>query len=307
MLTGVHFLLSMTCNYECDHCFLYCSPRTRGTFTSEQLSEVFRQMDKIDSINSVYFEGGEPFLFYPVLLHGLNLAAQKGYSRGVVSNGYWANSKEDARLWLSPLAEIGVNNLSVSDDALHHGTEQGVRTKWVKKVADELGMPSSAICLEPPDLNRAKESKNDRGEPIVGGDIRFRGRAVDKLVKDLPRVDGSGFNSCPDEDFTNPGRVHLDPFGNVHLCQGIIMGNIWKTPLDKLIKEYDVNSHPICSRLHEGGPLKLAQEYGYHDQEGFVDPCHMCYETRKSILNDHPASLGPAMVYGQTFPYNPEY
>lgn len=152
MLTGVHFLLSMTCNYECDHCFLYCSPRTRGTFTSEQLLDVFKQMDAISSINNVYFEGGEPFLFYPLLLHGLKLASQRGYSRGVVSNGYWANSKEDVLLWLGPLAEIGVNHLSISDDSLHHGTEQGIRMKWVKKAADELGLPSGAICLEPPDL-----------------------------------------------------------------------------------------------------------------------------------------------------------
>lgn len=299
MLTGVHFLLSMTCNYECDHCFLYCSPGTRGTFTSDQLFEVFKQMDAIDSINSVYFEGGEPFLFYPLLLNGLKLAAQRGYSRGVVSNGYWANSKEDALLWLGPLAEIGVSNLSISDDSLHYGAEQGIRMKWVKQAADALGLPSSSICLEPPDLNGSAQPVNERGEPIVGGDIRFRGRAVDKLVKGLPRRDGSDFNQCPDEDFANPGRVHIDPFGNVHLCQGIIMGNIRKTPLGKLIREYNVDSHPICSCLQNGGPLKLALEYGYSSREGFVDPCHMCYETRKSILNSYPEYLGPAMVYGR--------
>ena len=30
MLTGVHFLLTYACNYECDHCFLYCGPLSRG-------------------------------------------------------------------------------------------------------------------------------------------------------------------------------------------------------------------------------------------------------------------------------------
>jgi pyruvate-formate lyase-activating enzyme len=39
-------------------------------------------MDAIDSINSVYFEGGEPFLFYPILLQGLKLAAQRGLQPG---------------------------------------------------------------------------------------------------------------------------------------------------------------------------------------------------------------------------------
>lgn len=26
MLTGVHLLLTYTCNFACDHCFLYCGP-----------------------------------------------------------------------------------------------------------------------------------------------------------------------------------------------------------------------------------------------------------------------------------------
>ena len=30
MLTGIHFILTYTCNFECDHCFLYCSPKSKG-------------------------------------------------------------------------------------------------------------------------------------------------------------------------------------------------------------------------------------------------------------------------------------
>jgi len=26
MIKEVHFLLTYTCNFECDHCFLYCGP-----------------------------------------------------------------------------------------------------------------------------------------------------------------------------------------------------------------------------------------------------------------------------------------
>ena len=33
MLTGIHFLLTYSCTSECDHCFLYCSPNAKGTFT----------------------------------------------------------------------------------------------------------------------------------------------------------------------------------------------------------------------------------------------------------------------------------
>ena len=46
MLTGIHVLLTYTCNFECDHCFLYCSPRAEGTFTLEQIREVIEEAGK---------------------------------------------------------------------------------------------------------------------------------------------------------------------------------------------------------------------------------------------------------------------
>jgi MoaA/NifB/PqqE/SkfB family radical SAM enzyme len=29
-MNGIHFLLTYTCNFECDHCFLYCGPKSQG-------------------------------------------------------------------------------------------------------------------------------------------------------------------------------------------------------------------------------------------------------------------------------------
>lgn len=40
MLTGIHVLLPYMCNYECDHCFLYCSPRASGTFTLAKMKDL---------------------------------------------------------------------------------------------------------------------------------------------------------------------------------------------------------------------------------------------------------------------------
>lgn len=299
MLSGIHFLLSMNCNYECDHCFLYCSPRASGTFTSEQLSAVFEQLDRMESVDSVYFEGGESFLYYPLLLHGLKLAAERGYRRGIVSNGYWANSAGDAELWLGPIAEIGLDNLSVSDDSLHHGEEEGIRSRRVQAAAEKLCLPAGAICLERPSLIEDVDPTAEKGAPIVGGDIRFRGRAADKLTEGLPVKVWSGFDKCPDEDLENPGRVHLDAFGNVHLCQGLSMGNIWETPLDELVRNYKVDEHPICHPLLKGGPAELARSCDFQPAAGYVDPCHLCYEVRKSLLNNYPKILAPAMVYGE--------
>jgi MoaA/NifB/PqqE/SkfB family radical SAM enzyme len=64
MLQGVHFLLTYMCNFECDHCLVYSGPKAPGTFTLSQIKDVIDEMTKIDTAEWVYFEGGEPFLYY---------------------------------------------------------------------------------------------------------------------------------------------------------------------------------------------------------------------------------------------------
>ena len=65
-LNGLHILLTYQCTYECDHCFVWGSPRQTGTLTLEQIENILQQA-KDAGVTSIYFEGGEPFLYYPVL------------------------------------------------------------------------------------------------------------------------------------------------------------------------------------------------------------------------------------------------
>ncbi len=100
MITGIHFLLTYTCNLECDHCFVYGGPKANGTFTVSRLRKTFDEIAKIGTAQWIYFEGGEPFLFYPVMLEGIRIAHDMGFKTGVVTNAYWAISEEDAEPWL---------------------------------------------------------------------------------------------------------------------------------------------------------------------------------------------------------------
>ncbi len=61
-LSGVHILLTYTCNYECDHCFVWGGPFKEGTLTLDQLDEILTQAENLRTVEWIYFEGGEPFL-----------------------------------------------------------------------------------------------------------------------------------------------------------------------------------------------------------------------------------------------------
>lgn len=297
-ITGIHILMSYCCTNECDHCFLWGSPLAKGTMSLAQVKEVLRQAKELGTVDFVYFEGGEPFLFYPVMLAGLRAAAGMGFKRGIVTNSYWATTVEDAIEWLRPIAEIGVDDLSLSSDLFHGDAVMTDEARHGVAAAKQLGIPEGVIAIEVP-KGCSGYGEVDKGEPITGGDVRFRGRAVEKLAGDVPHHPWDSFTECPDEDFANQGRVHVDSHGNVHVCQGIIIGNCWRTPLAQIAASYDPAAHPIIGPLLDGGPAELTRRYGLPHDDGYADACHLCYMARNMLRERFPEYLAPANVYGE--------
>jgi hypothetical protein len=295
MLTGIHLLLTYTCSFECDHCFLYCGPRAEGTFILSQIRDVLGQAKATGTVEWIYFEGGEPFLFYPIMVEGLRLAKSAGFSTGIVTNCYWANAVEDAAVWLGPVRDAGVDDLSISDDEFHHAGEEESSALRAARAAEKLGMPVESICIEKPAFEAPADEK---GKPVVKGGALFKGRAVEKLISGLPTSKPDVFIECRHEELVAPERVHVDAYGHVQVCQGISIGNMWETPLSELITGYDASSHPICGPLSKGGPRELARVHGVKLEGEFVDECHYCFLVRRALIERFPGYLAPRQVYG---------
>ena len=297
MLTGIHILLTYRCTYECDHCFLHCGPHRAGAFTIPQLRTLFDEIGRIGTIKTVYFEGGEPFLHYATLLEGVRMARAAGLEAGIVTNAYWATSFEDALCCLRPFRDLDLADFSVSDDEFHDSGAAGSPAKLAQLAATELGLPCAAICIAKP-RTVEQTASGRKGQPVVGGAVLFKGRAAERLTGGLPARCVAEMVSCPHEDLASPERVHVDAYGHVHLCQGISMGNMWRTPLSALVRDYDPYEHPIVGPILRGGPAQLARDFGFDTSGRFVDECHLCYTVRKSLLARFPEWLAPPEVYG---------
>ena len=128
--------------------------------------------------------------------------------------------------------------------------------------------------------------------------VMYRGRAVCKLAPEAPRHPWIEFTTCPHEDLREPGRVHVDPFGNLHLCQGLSIGNLFRTPLRELCAAYDPDAHPVVGPLLRGGPAELMQHYGLAHHPAYADACHACYDARLALRERFPDVLGPDAMYG---------
>jgi MoaA/NifB/PqqE/SkfB family radical SAM enzyme len=295
-LTGLHILLTYQCTYECDHCFVWGSPAQSGVFTLDGLERALRQAVAVGTVNEIYFEGGEPFLFHPLLVAGVAQAKRLGFATGIVSNGYWATTARDALLWLEPLARAGLGQLSVSCDVFH-GQPDDHRPGFAQEAARQLGIACGEIALEPPTGYRDPEAAAP-GLPLSGGDIMYRGRAAERLSGGLPRRPWSEFDTCPYEELVSPSRLHLDPFGNLHLCQGLVIGNLFHRPLTDILDQYDAHRLPVVRELVAGGPAALASQYGLVIEDSYVDACHLCDSARRALRARFPAVLRPAQMYG---------
>ena len=291
-LEGLHILLTYQCTCECDHCFVWGSPWQTGALTLAQIEQILAQA-KEAGVESIYFEGGEPFLYYAILVQAVRKAANLGFAAGIVTNAYWANSVADAEEWLRPFAGR-LADLTVSSDLFHCNESMGERPQNALVAAKWLNLPTGLISIAQPE----EESQETHGQIPDSGAVMFRGRAADKLIAKADFHPWESFDRCPHEDLREPGRVHLDPLGNVHICQGVVIGNLFQKPLRQICDEYDAELHPICGPLLVGGPAALAVEYNVPHSLHYADACHLCYEARQTLRTRFPGELCPNQMYG---------
>lgn len=293
-LNGLHFMLTWQCILECDHCFVWGGPQRSGTWTLANLTQVLDQARELGTVEWIYYEGGEPFLYYPLLVEAVRAAAGRGFRVGVVTNAYWATTLEDALNWLRPLAGL-VEDFSVSSDLYHWEEALSRQAQVACAAAKTLGIPAGVIQVAQP--QGLEWQAGPEAHPSEGGTLMYRGRAAVKLSGKVPHRPWMEFTHCPYEDLQAPGRVHLDPFGNLHLCQGIMLGNVLATPLADLSAAYDPYAHPIVGPLLQAGPAELVRRYALPRQEAYADACHLCYCARSALREKFPAILGPDGMY----------
>lgn len=294
-LSGLHLLLTYECNYECDHCFVWGSPWQTGTMTLENIRQILLQAVELGTINSIYFEGGEPFLYYAIMLRGIQEAVDHGFKVGIVTNSYWATEVDDALVWLRTLEGL-VQDLSISSD-LYHGSEELFRkAQNACQAAEKLEIPIGVISVAQPEVSDAVSAIGQL--PSGESSVMYRGRAAEKLVTLAEKRPWQEYTDCPHENFREPGRVHLDPLGYVHICQGISLGNVFQASLKEICELYDPDTHPITSPLLEGGPAELVRRFDLSLNNGYADACHLCYEARKKLRDRFPDILTPDQMYG---------
>jgi hypothetical protein len=263
--------------------------------TLDDINEILDQAEETGTVRSVYFEGGEPFLFYAVMLAGVRMAHERGFTAGIVTNSYWANSERDALEWLRPFKGM-ISDLSVSSDLFHFDELMSAQAKNAQAAAKELGIPIGVISIAQPEAEDAPSASGQL--PTGDSQVMCRGRASSTLVDKFAYSSWDQFDECPFEDLRDPGRVHIDPLGHLHICQGISLGSLFQQPINDICANYDPDTHAITGPLLAGGPAELVQRYDLDLRESYADACHLCYLAREALRERFPDILTPDQMYG---------
>jgi hypothetical protein len=202
---------------------------------------------------------------------------------------------QDALEWLGPFAGL-IQDLSVSSDPYHWSERLSRQAENASAAAEQLGIPLGVISVGEPEATDADSAVGQLPEGESG--VMYRGRAVEKLASKAALWPWDQFTECPFENLRDPGRLHLDPFGNLHICQGISLGNLFETPLSEICETYDPDSHPITAPLLEGGPVELVRRYGLAHEERVADACHLCDQARRVLRERFSEILMPDQMYG---------
>jgi hypothetical protein len=264
--------------------------------TYQELEGLLEQAATLGDIKTVYFEGGEPMLYYPLLLRGIELATSLGLKARIVTCGYFATNPRDGEAWLRPLKAAGLRGVEVSIDAIHGTGEAYTHGMNLVEAATDLGMSVAVLSVCDPRQEEEQACLNLPDEP---SDVMYKGRAAHELVEGLELHPWEEFDECDVEFLESPKRVHVDPYGNVHICQGILAGNVWESSLAQITRGYSPHEHPIIGPLIKGGPAALVREHWPDCDRGFASQCHACYEVRRVMRKRFRLYLGPAQVYGE--------
>jgi MoaA/NifB/PqqE/SkfB family radical SAM enzyme len=258
---------------------------------------ILSEAKKLGTVNYVAVEGGEPFLYYPIMVKAVKEAVDLGFHVEVLSNCYWATCLEDAIEWLTPIAEAKNVELSLSCDLYHGEKWETEEAKNAAKAAKLLKIKAGVISVRYPNLT---SSINEiEGTKVSSWELMYKGRAFSNLTDKTNKKPFHEFTKCPYEDFTKQERVHIDPLGYVHACQGISIGNAWQKPFSKIIASYSPYQNPILEPLVRGGPAALVETFGLPLNGAYADACHLCTAARLMLRDMYPNILAPDQMYGK--------
>lgn len=235
------FALFRKCNANCEVCCFESSPSCKERLDKNLIKEYIDSAVGDEKLQNISFTGGEPFLEYNLLLELTEYATEKGFNVNLITNCFWANTKEIAIERLAALKKKGLKRMNVSFDEFHNEYVSEKNVINVVEACKKLSIPVVVGMIKKRDTNIGEVlNKLDDGLLNVG-----------LMVYPVLPVGGAAKN-LKAEDFI---KYKLEDISLK--CQ--YDGNI--------VVRYDGKIHPCCNQCVVDTELIV----GDYAEEGYSD------------------------------------
>ncbi len=312
-------IFTYRCTIACRHCLFNCGPKLPDVVMRP--ADAVRYLGQLRATGRiVHIAGGEAMMYWSTLREVCEQAAAAGVPPHFIeTNASWCRERDEVAERLRILQDCGVAGLLISADPYHQVFVLPERRRMAYEVAVEtFGRPNvlaSDLSLEQlQDLREIGRDPWRLAEHVRRSAPRLVGRAGEELAEhlpDRPLEDLAGdamwhaadaAPHCHSEfDAAEMWEMHIDPYGNLQTCCGIVVGNVDRTPLAELITAGFEHVNDLVGLVAQRGPyayLELAQAKGYQPLPAYKQKCHLCWETRKFLRPFYPETFGPAEIYG---------
>lgn len=317
-LSGITWITTYNCNIACEHCFFDTQAEKRY-MDPELVNQALGSLPEQKHMFWQHLSGGEIFIQQEKLFQIIaNIRKHFSKNIGLSTNGFWAKEEQQTRETVQELKRMGVTGIAISADHYHqqHMPLDGPQT--LARIIKEEGIKTHSYIMGarlPEDVEGAKEV-NDSSESIAAQVDQGLGiplaRATERSIgkgslinipkkKAIPQGMCTELCTCLGERTPfNPAMVWIDPYGNVMICYGLCIGNLYQDSLADIITQYDARQNPISQALAQDGPkalFKMAKEVGKKVSKKFYDECDICYQMRCLLKEDYKEVLKPDECY----------
>lgn len=97
----LYLILTYRCTSECSHCFASSSTSKNDPMKLHEIQEYLEKAKELGA-KPIWLLGGEPFLYFDLLLDAVESVKNLGLSIWTTSNAFWTTSEKTALRWLRP-------------------------------------------------------------------------------------------------------------------------------------------------------------------------------------------------------------
>jgi len=303
----LELLVTKTCNSRCMHCSAI-SPEinTASSFLDmEKLRFSIKKIMDLFTISSIMTYGGEPLLFPDVTIELHQIFKKYGVAkRELITNGFFNLNNNDIFKIVTSLIEAGVNQIFLSVDAFH---QEHIPIKYVETFIENVLSTGFRNILLHPAWLVDKENSNDFNIKtchiidklkmkfnisVSNGNIIIPAGYSRNLLGDYYKnINFDISKSCGEIPYTNSlvniKNLRFLPNGNINICRGVCIGNIFEDRIEDIINGYSPYEEPITQMLLTGGVGNLVEHLkqigGTIDPKEYFGICDLCADCIKMI------------------------